>query len=733
MGCAGRSKYDDIRPEQKWDFISLNDFKSKSVFTYIAYGYLWLSLGISCAVYGVDTFTAVNLLAFDKWTGIDPSISINISKWIFSGCIILSWLNLAYEHFRAFRVIKRGAVAESYLDSLAVRLQSIRMGKEGRGWRRFLVFAALTESKKGAEYVALFTYFSFQSWVRVIFCSGPRQVVNALTLYSVLQKNLTNTDGKSAGNAILQFFKNIGAMAKTNEQQAVILGSMFFTLVIWVFAALSLILALLFYVLFLWHYIPNSDGGLSGYCERKTNRRLQKIVSVKVNKALEDEERKRIKALQKATKKGEKPPAIIGRQATIPVLFSTKDDEDKLPEMPMLNRNDTTTTLPPYSSRPGTPSSQMPALPGLELSNLDRKRPLPARTGTSSSAVSNTSYASNAPLMAGAADMGYGRSISPAPSLPPLDANGYPVHERTLTGSSDGSGTGQWPQGPSHAIRNGPLGSSRRPIEDEKSVMPEGLSRKPTQDSYFPGPPSRQRTWDNGFASPTIPFTESPTARSASPASRGPLPGSYEHAPRRAVGDSGAGPHGPASGRNTPMIEMPAVEVPGSRGDRNSPSPYAVGSQRDCNSPAPSEAMNRPPRPGPGPSSRSGYTPYKPNPIPRSASAGIPDAGFSHASPSAQRPAQGAYRNMTEPVPQRLQPQSSGDFLGNAAMPPRIGTSQSMRSGDGGPTQGAYGPPGPSGSNFGSEFRPPRLASPASFNSRPGPPGRGPPQGGYRQ
>lgn len=60
------------------------------------------------------------------------------------------------------RVMKRGAVAESYLDSLAVRLQCVRMGKQGRGWRRFLVFAELTKSKKGVEYVALFTYFSFQ-------------------------------------------------------------------------------------------------------------------------------------------------------------------------------------------------------------------------------------------------------------------------------------------------------------------------------------------------------------------------------------------------------------------------------------------------------------------------------------------------------------------------------------------------------------------------------------------
>ena len=57
--------------------------------------------------------------------------------------------------------MKRGSVAECYLDNLAVRLESLRVGK-GQGFRRFLVFAELTKSKKGAEYIALFSYFSFQ-------------------------------------------------------------------------------------------------------------------------------------------------------------------------------------------------------------------------------------------------------------------------------------------------------------------------------------------------------------------------------------------------------------------------------------------------------------------------------------------------------------------------------------------------------------------------------------------
>lgn len=114
------------------------------------------------AVYGVDSFTAINLLAFDSWSSqVKPKVEFEYLKWIFSVCIILSFVNLGFEHIRARRVMNRGSVAECFLDNLAVRLESIRMGS-GQGWRRFLVFAELTKSKKGAEYVALFTYFSFQ-------------------------------------------------------------------------------------------------------------------------------------------------------------------------------------------------------------------------------------------------------------------------------------------------------------------------------------------------------------------------------------------------------------------------------------------------------------------------------------------------------------------------------------------------------------------------------------------
>lgn len=148
--------------DQKWEYVNLPDFKARGCGPGFAYFWLWVMLIVSVAVYALDSYTAVNLLILDQWSSkIEPGIPLEISKWIFSGCILLSFLNLGWESWRAWRVIKRGNVAASYLDPLAVRWESVRMG-QGQGWKRFLVFAELTKSKKGAEYCALFTYFSLQ-------------------------------------------------------------------------------------------------------------------------------------------------------------------------------------------------------------------------------------------------------------------------------------------------------------------------------------------------------------------------------------------------------------------------------------------------------------------------------------------------------------------------------------------------------------------------------------------
>ncbi|CAI7606536.1 unnamed protein product [Penicillium viridicatum] len=413
MLCGGDREKGDVAMEEKWDYVNLDDFKSESCLTPFSYFFLWVFLFISIAVYGVDTFTAVNLLAFSRWSGrVEPAIPFNISRWIFAACIIASFILLAYRWIHAVRAIRSGSITRSFLDPLAVRIQSIRFGRRGRGYRRFLVFAELTKDRKAAEYVALYAYFSFQFWMNTVFADGPRQVLNAITLYSVMQmdlipggENAAHDDGSSSA---AQFFNNVKILAEDNTLQAVVLFGMLFTLVIWVLSVLKLISAIVLYLIFLFHHIPAEDGTLSRYCRRKVGQRLKRIVHRKNNKAL-------AKGLKLQNRAPTQPSLATDSNPTLPSFA-----EDKVPAIPSLSRSTTQTTLPPYSRSTSTAPTHNPTLPNLDFD----AKPTLARTGTSSSAMSES-----ASLTGNAAGMGYtpldGQkpTLPTLPPVPPLPAN----------------------------------------------------------------------------------------------------------------------------------------------------------------------------------------------------------------------------------------------------------------------------------------------------------------------
>ena len=627
---------------------NLDDFKSRSCFTRFSYGWLWFLGIVSVAVYAVDTFTAINLLAFDRWSSqVNPAIPFKVSKWIFAVCILLSWVLLGFEFIRAIRVIRRNGVAESYLDPLAVVLQSMRLG-QGKGWRRFLVFAELTKSKKGVDYLALFVYFSFKGErllnsysivsadankgtlgaIRVLLAETPRQFVNAVTLVSVAKADLVPAGQPPAGSAIKQFFDNIKILAQTNSKQAIILGSMSFTFVIWFLSALSLLFALVFYVFFLWHYVPSSDGRLSIYCRRKINRRLGRIVGVKVKKALEDEERKQRKQQLKedrdAIKKGIRPTAQ--RQPTLPTLEDSK--EDKYAES-ILSRSTSQSTLPPYISRPPTrngsnpPALQrQPTLPGIEEDALP---PPFARMDTSSSV---TSLDSNAPLLSDAAGMGASEPVRRPLSNGSRDYFGRPGMNRNMSSASQMSGPPSTPA----------------PSYHSNGYRPGGPSRQNTQGSTTRtfGPPLRTNTQES-FGRPYGPLRQNTGFSVAS--NRQGVGDSYEMSPQTPgnIEQSPAdrsytpyNPNQPASATPFSNNMTPSTDYFTPRATKRSVTdPYNPSMYDDYG------AANVSPAPGPmptrsataGPNIRGGYGPV----------AGAPQMGPSGMNPPGRRPMPNPY------------------------------------------------------------------------------------------
>lgn len=399
----------------------------------------------------------------------------------------------------ALRVMRTGSVTECYLEPLAAILQSMRITKRGQGWRRFLVFAELTKSKKGVNYIALFVYFQFKSALIVILAQGPRIAINAMTLYAVMQAQLIPGGDHSAKDRsnFEQFFFNIKVMVERgNKQETVVYFTMLFSLVIWVIAALGLIVSALLYIFFLWHYIPRADGSLTNYCRRKVETRLERIVSKKVKKAIEKQDQQRRKEEQKAIKKGRLDPS-----QTRPTLPKLGGDDDDTATVFSLQRSDTistTTTAPPqYTSHAPSRSNTMNTTRGMmkpPLAALSERPDMPNRSDTEFSNFSNVSYGSNAPLMNQGNRMG---TSTPPPPMPQMDRNGdyfgesgrpFAAPGRSYTPMSQGRASPMPPRGPMPPVDtsygNGPYESGSH-VTSASRHDPRGPS---SAQSYRPYP-----------------------------------------------------------------------------------------------------------------------------------------------------------------------------------------------------------------------------------------------------
>lgn len=363
---------------------------------------------------------------------------------------------------------------------------------------------------------------------------------------------------------------------------------MLFTLVVWVLSALSFILACMFYVFFLWGWIPREDGGLSGYCERKVTKRLMKIVSAKVNAAIADQERQRKKAELKAAKKTGSAPQEE-RKATLPTLMPENDD--KLPGMPMLTRNDTVSTLPLYTSRPGTPQG------GFELNQL---RPVPTRTDTT------TTGASRAPLLNAGADMGMASPGLPSPN--------YASLARTNTMSSTSS-------------RPGPPPLQR--VQTNNSNFGGSFTQGPTTyspDNEYPPMPQTVRSPTSSVASYGMPPRSTPAPR-----------GTYDDYNNRSASPA-------------PLRQMPSQTQFSdySSNGRASPAP-----SRQMTSRPTFDEYNRPQGPAYGQGPQGGYAGGRPGAYPnRSQTGPVPYRGPSGPQPQRNMTAPGPQQIYQSPQPQ---------------------------------------------------------------------------------
>lgn len=268
--CNNATWKREVVPDHKFDFIDTREFTDHGVAMRTKYLWLYTIVLKDFLVYVSDIFTAITMLTTSSWSNeIFKScpktenngcvaVPFTIGKWLFVGCIIFSFLLLAYEGRKSKRIIASRDISYAFTNIMANRYYSLR------SYDHFCFFDHISNSTKRTDDFAFFVFFVFKSWKRVLLADGPRQSINALTLYSFyLVKK-----GKGPWYYVPKYFE--GNTVVTSALTV----STFFTVVIFAGSLLLLIVAGICYVPLLCHI----QGNLKEYCCHKVDKRISEII-----------------------------------------------------------------------------------------------------------------------------------------------------------------------------------------------------------------------------------------------------------------------------------------------------------------------------------------------------------------------------------------------------------------------------------------------------------------------
>ncbi|KAL1915896.1 uncharacterized protein VTP21DRAFT_6284 [Calcarisporiella thermophila] len=280
--CGGRARWKrEVVEEHKFDYVDIDEFYDSRCFTKFKYTFVFLvnaydiSIFIfrflpctlfvklflkSVLVYAADMQTAVFLLIHNKWSSasVEPKIPFEISKWIFVGCIIFSFLLLGYDFFRARAIIRSRDIAYAFTSVVAYRFYVLR------SYPHFCFFSKIHEVKTRSDEVAFFVFFMLKGWKRLFIAEGPRQVIAGFTLYALMEENKFS----------FEFWKYNTMM------QSITMSLMVFTLVVWLGTVVQVVLALLIYPFLLCHI----QGNLKEYCCHKIDKRIGELLRKRTRK-----------------------------------------------------------------------------------------------------------------------------------------------------------------------------------------------------------------------------------------------------------------------------------------------------------------------------------------------------------------------------------------------------------------------------------------------------------------
>ncbi|CAE6528334.1 unnamed protein product [Rhizoctonia solani] len=330
MCFSGGNWKREVVQDHKFDFIDTRDYHSKSFGVRVRYTFIYVLVVKSFLVYMSDIFTAVTMLSSDGWTnqiyakcGDDCAVDIqfDVAKWIFVGCIIFSFLLLAYEAYKAKKIIASRDISYAFTNVMANAYYSLR------SYDHFCFFCQIENSTKKKDDFAFFIFFTFKGWKRLLLADGPRQSINALILYSFWRVNDQSWDPEVYINS-------------KDLLTSTLFLAMLFTVVVFAGSVLLLIVAAVCYVPLLCYI----QGNLKEYCCHKVDKRIAELIKRKNKLRL----RRQAQLARKEAAgdfshlKDKNGQIIAPTQPTLPDI----DIDDELPPNPPVRRG----LQPPYAA-----------------------------------------------------------------------------------------------------------------------------------------------------------------------------------------------------------------------------------------------------------------------------------------------------------------------------------------------------------------------------------------------
>ena len=299
--------------------------------------YTWCQSILHVAMFFSDIYTCIKLLAFNTWSNniIQPFLEFRISKWLFSGCILCSSLILIWELVIGLRVYRKKEITSNYMDGISRLINCLF------NFKKYQIFEliVLTDEKKFSKWL-FFSYFEISGCLRLLFGDSPRQIINGLTLWSVL---LTVSNETSSGTHSTQSLGNLDDLngiinkikhiAKTNYEESVILSFMLFSFIIWVILISKLILSIIIFIIFIRPRFLSSKRKVKGY-ELKLRKYVSKVIDENLSRTvyelgilIDDEEEGTICGDNKTQKKFDYDSPDYGDESTIPSYYYYSDVE----------------------------------------------------------------------------------------------------------------------------------------------------------------------------------------------------------------------------------------------------------------------------------------------------------------------------------------------------------------------------------------------------------------------